>query len=103
MPTYQIGTIVTVSGGFMNEPEGVKAFVYEHYGQDGGISLITENGKDLGGFSLEEQDTYLKYYTDTGMTYHFKNVMQLYADWRAGIFKPFFLIPQHTPRHPCLQ
>lgn len=87
--TYQIGTLVKVNASFMDEPEGVISYVYEHY-TGGGISLITQNGVDLGGFSPKEQSMYLEYWRDTGRVYHFKNVIQLAYDWRSGIFKPLF-------------
>lgn len=87
--SYQIGTLVKVNRSFMGEPEGVIALVYEHYGA-GGLSLITQNGKDLGGFSVEDQDLFLEYWRDTGLVYRFENVMQLNEDWRKGVFKIFF-------------
>lgn len=89
---FSLGTLVTVNASFLNEPAGVLAFVYEVYDRPGlsGISVITENGVDLGGFSIDEQDKYLKYYGDTGQVYNFKNVIQLDMDWSRGLFKPFF-------------
>lgn len=95
--TYQIGSIVKIKTSFMGEPVGVKAFVYEHY-SGGGLSVITENGKDLGGFSVDDQMDHLEYYSDSGKTYHFKNVMQLHDDFRSGIFTPFFKIPKYERR-----
>lgn len=98
MPTFQVGTIVRLKVSFMNEPIGTKCFVYENYGNEGGISIISENGKDIGGFSFEEQN-YLEYWSDTGKYYSFKNVMTLYEDWRNGVFKEFFNLPQYKTRN----
>ena len=95
--TYALGSLVTVKVSFLNEPAGVLAYVYEHYGVGGkhaGISLITQNGCDLGGFSVDEQDRFLEYYGDTGQVYHFKNVLQLDQDWRRGLFKFAFMNPE---------
>lgn len=105
MSYFSLGSLVTVKTSFMNEPAGVVAYVYENYDKPSisGISLITQNGVDLGGFSLKEQQQYLEYYGDTGKCYHFKNVTQLAADWRAGVFKPIFDNLEkfkHTKRQP---
>lgn len=90
--TYQVGSLVTINESFLNEPAGVIALVYENYDKPGlsGISLLTQNGVDLGGFSIEEQERYLDYWGDTGLTYNFRNVMQLQADWISGTFRPIF-------------
>lgn len=91
---YSLGSLVTVKRSFLNEPAGVVAYVYEHYSIDNdttqGISLITQNGVDLGGFSLQEQYDYLEYYGDTGQVYTFSNVTQLKIDWDKGVFKMIF-------------
>src|SRR5690349_21494884 len=88
---FQVGTIVLVNASFLGQPVGVRAFVYENYDGVGlsGISLITENGVDLGGFSLEEQERYLEYEGDTGKTYIFQNVIQLAIDFPT-IIQPLF-------------
>jgi hypothetical protein len=90
IPYFTMGSLVTVSIEVCGEPAGVVAFVYEHYGAQGGISLITQNGVDLGGWSLREQALYLNFYGDTKYLYLFKSVIQLAADWDAGVFKFIF-------------
>lgn len=86
---FQVGTIVNVSGPF--EDHKGRAYVYENYDKPGlsGISIITEDGRDLGGYSLEEQAKYLQHAGDTGMVYVFKNVAQLAIDFERYI-KPLF-------------
>lgn len=101
---YSLGSLVTVKTSFLNEPAGVIAYVYEVYDKPGitGISLITQNGVDLGGFSLKEQADFLKYYGDTGLVYSFKNVTQLHMDWQLGVFKQIFdniEKHKHEPNH----
>lgn len=88
---HSLGSLVTVNSSFLGEPAGVIAYVYEVYDKPGisGISLITQNGVDLGGFNIKEQAEYLSYYGDTGQVYNFKNVTQLHNDWRLGVFKFF--------------
>ena len=94
--TYALGSLVTVKVSFLNEPAGVLAYVYEHYGtgKHVGISLITQNGCDLGGFSLDEQNRFLEYYGDTGQVYHFRSVTWLDVDWKKGVFKFAFDNPE---------
>lgn len=97
-PTFSIGTIVILKASFLGEPIGTKAFVYEHY-SNGGLSIITENGCDLGGFSVEEQGKYLDYYADTQKHYHFTNVITLANDFRNGVFTEFFKLAKYKSRH----
>lgn len=91
IPIFQIGTIVRLKASFMNEPIGTLCCVYEHYGKEGGLSIISINGRDIGGFTVNEQMQYLEYEHDNNLTYYFKNVMQLYDDFRKGIFNQFFI------------
>lgn len=88
---FQVGVIVRVKTSFLNEPAGVLAYVYENYGGPGlsGVSIITENGCDLGGFNLNEQAKYLEHVGDTGQVYNFRNVIQLDQDFKT-IIKPLF-------------
>lgn len=102
---FSLGSLVTVKTEFLGEPPGVIAYVYEVYDKPGisGISLITQNGVDLGGFSIKDQDQYLEYYGDTGQVYHFKNVIQLDQDWNRGLFKFWADNPEkfkHQKRNP---
>lgn len=55
-----------------------------------GVSIITESGRDLGGFSHKEQQQYLNLVARTFYEYPFKNVIQLEADYRNGKFKSVF-------------
>lgn len=70
--------------------------MYEVYDRPGlsGISLITQNGVDLGGFSIKEQEQFLNYYGDTGQVYRFVSVTRLAIDWQNGVFKFFSENPQ---------
>lgn len=87
--SLQVGAIVKVHAPFLNEPVGVLALVYEQYGNSS-VSIITENGTDLGGFNEQEQDMYLSYEYDSGMHYSFRNVMQLHRDFGSGLLAAFF-------------
>jgi len=65
MRDIELGDIVIVRQAFLGEPAGVLAYVYQVYPDFDnkdlyGVSLITENGVNLGGFSKEEQFLYLK-------------------------------------------
>jgi len=89
---FALGSLVTINTEFMGEDPGTICYVYEVYDRPGlsGISLITQNGVDLGGFNIKEQDKYLEYYGDTGRVYSFKSVTQLAIDWQRGVFKFVF-------------
>lgn len=91
MSYFQVGVIVKINASFLNEPAGVLGYVYENYDKPGmtGVSIITQNGVDLGGFSLDEQIKYLEQVGDTGMVYNFKNVIALDRDFDQHI-KPLF-------------
>lgn len=89
---YQLGVIVSLTQSFLREPAGTRAYVYEQYniGNDHtGISLITENGVDLGGFNLDEQAKYLLFYKDTGIEYRFRTAIILHNDF-INVIKPLF-------------
>lgn len=86
---FDIGDLVKIAD---NAPMGGEnAFVYEVYddfdekGQKG-VSLITESGRDTGGWSREEQRRWLTLVKRTNFYYSFKNVIQLAEDFRNGVF-----------------
>jgi hypothetical protein len=75
---------------------GEKAYVYDTY-QDFddksklGVSLITETGRDTGGWSWEEQKQWLTYIGRSAMgDYQFQNVIKLEQDFREGVFGEAF-------------
>lgn len=89
----KIGNLVRIKG---DSPVGPAiAFVYDTY-QDfddksqTGVSLITKEGRDTGGWSKEEQDKYLEFIEDSGCIYKFRNVIQLDRDFNDGIFNSVF-------------
>lgn len=89
----QVGDLVSVAGC----PEaGEVCLVYETYedlddASQRGVSLITSDGRDLGGWSFEEQGNYLTLVMHTDFEYQFRNVLQLIEDYRRGVFGPAFL------------
>lgn len=87
---YKLGDVVRVKAQFCDSPANSRAVVYELY-EGGGISLITEGGDDLGGFSLEDQADYVEllYHVD-GFAYEFRSCSYLMRDWRAGVFSGVF-------------
>lgn len=87
---YQLGDVLRTRADFLDSPAGSRAVVYERY-EGGGISILTEEGNDLGGFSLEDQQQYLEFlYHADGFDYEFRSVHYLYLDWRAGVFLGVF-------------
>lgn len=87
-----VGTVVKVITSFQNEPAGVHGIVYEAYkhSHSEGVSVITQNGTDLGGFSPREQERFLQVVQHTTLRYRFTNVIQLAEDFRAGAFTQYF-------------
>lgn len=86
-----VGDIVELNqAGFLGEGPGTKCYVYEEYELNGrGVSVITENGVNLGGFSEEETFMYLTNPRPTGTYYNFTNVIKLDQDFETKI-KPLF-------------
>lgn len=91
----EAGDLVKIDPRFLNENDSGIGFVYEVY-QDfddeskNGVSIITKEGKDLGGFSYREQIEYLVKERSTGLSYQFVNVIKLANDYREGLFKVYF-------------
>lgn len=100
MSEIKLGALVRVKFSFLREPAGVVGYAYEAY-RGGGVSIITQNGRDLGGFSATEQADYLEFIRQVdGDPYEFKNVTKLDADWREGWFKKIFAEYPPNPRPP---
>lgn len=95
---YQVGDIVTIKKGFMGDPDGELGFIYEIYPdfdkmEENGVSILTKTGKDLGGFSVQEQKDYLEFVRHSDFSYTFTNVIQLERDKKsiiAGAFRDTF-------------
>jgi hypothetical protein len=90
-----VGDIVKVNRSFLGSTPGEPAFVYEVYTDFDdesklGVSIITKSGKDLGGFSHQEQEHYLEKVCSSGIIYEFQNVMQLDRDFKSGVFNEVF-------------
>lgn len=91
----KVGDIVMLYSGFLDIPAGTVGVIYETYKDFDnaalhGVSVITENGSDLGGFSFRDQLMYLEYVRSTEFEYEFKNVVYLLYDFRKGVFKNCF-------------
>lgn len=90
-----VGDIVDLNTSFMDEPVGTLAFVYDTYadfdGRGRGVCIITQNGVDIGGFSVEDQFNFLTFRKHSGVEYQFTNVIQLGRDFMDGKFKGAFV------------
>ena len=78
----------------INHPQyaGKNAIIYDVYYRgesDYGISLLTEEGENLGGWEPKTW-RFLEYDLDTEMNYTFTNVMQLNLDYINDLFTPYF-------------
>lgn len=86
----RVGDIVRVIPTFLGNPENMLGFVYETYtdfddATKKGVSIILENGSDLGGFSYKEQQKYVVFVRKSGFNYEFKNVTKLRDDFDSKI------------------
>lgn len=84
---YKVGDIVIMLKSFLKEPAGVRAYCYEQYNlgtSRPGISLITEHGVDLGGFSWNEQRLYLRFICKSNFIYKFHSSAKLIEDFKIG-------------------
>ena len=89
---YQNGDIVRVKTTFLGSKPNSKGFIYDTYEDfddpsKRGVSIILEDGLELGGFSYGEQQEYLEFVKKSGMNYKFRNVMQVSWDYDSGVFK----------------
>jgi len=89
---FHVGAAVLITLGSYR---GQKAIVYEVYdrstisatGGRRGVSLITTEGRELGGWSEKEAEDWLLYLGQTSLQdYEFKGLNNVARDLRAGIF-----------------
>lgn len=90
-----VGDLVKVKVSFLDNEPGCAGYIYETYKDfddksEKGVSIILENGCDLGGFSRKEQHQYLEFIKSTDFQYEFKNVIKLAHDYQDGVFKKVF-------------
>jgi len=83
-----IGDIVMLNCTMLGEKYGSIGVCYEEYGSGGCSFIFTEGGYD--GFSVEDQNDFLKKIGFLELNYNFKNVIRLTEDWRCGYFKKYF-------------
>ena len=88
---FRVGDLVTVDRRFAtNEQTG---YVYDEYiSTDGyrGVSVLLEDGTDLGGFSYDEQQRYLAFVKHITPVYQYANNVKLYRDIREGLLARLF-------------
>lgn len=88
-----VGDLVKILRPVPDEPADGIGYVYEEYNKGTsrpGVSIITQNGRDLGGYSFQEQQMFLEFIKPSGFDYEFFSVTKLADDFRRGIFKPVF-------------
>ncbi|TZF84543.1 hypothetical protein FW774_06025 [Pedobacter sp. BS3] len=87
------GDLVIVNGNFAGCDYGLTGYVYEEYNrdqEDWGVSVLLENGRDLGGFSSAEATGFLEKLCDSNLDYTFHSVIRLAEDYRNGVFTEAF-------------
>lgn len=82
MILLQVGDIVKLKDG---ADKGHYAFIYETFNRNDiqdphGVSIMTDKGKDLGGWSGSEQEGFMQYIGTSGVSYSFQNALRLYQD-----------------------
>jgi hypothetical protein len=89
--SHQIGDVVRLSPAF----HSILAFIYhtyddfDHRGKQG-VSVITESGADLGGFSYDEQKEHMALVYSSGKQYEFRGVIWVDRDFKSGSFDSVF-------------
>lgn len=88
---WHVGDLVTITHPAY---KGVKALVYEVYDRPEnsyGISLIAQDGRNLGGWEPDSWK-FMDYSHDTGLDYNFVSLSQLDKDYQSGLLVPYFEI-----------
>lgn len=88
----EVGDVVRIETG---PDEGQLAIVYETYPDFAdkskcGVSIITEDNRDLGGWSFEEQGNHLEVVYRSGFEYEFKNHSEMRFNALSGMFRDVF-------------
>jgi len=91
----QNGDLVRIKRSFIGSKPNCLGYVYDTYpdfddSSKTGVSIITDDGIDLGGFSYREQKEFLEFVSHTDLLYNFKNVIKLSNDFDEGYFKDVF-------------
>jgi len=92
---FELGDLVRVKRSFLGNPENALGYIYDTYedfdnSENQGVCIILHNGADLGGFSYEEQQSYLDKIKESGFHYEFQNVIKLSHDYQDGKFDRVF-------------
>jgi hypothetical protein len=95
MEDLKLGDIVRVNRSFIGSTPNCLAYVYEEYtdfddSSKHGVSIITEDGINIGGFSYEEQKLYLEFVKESGIDYKFENVIQMDRDFDKTMLNKIF-------------
>lgn len=88
---WRVGDLIRITHP---DNSGVKALIYEVYDRgndDYGISLIAQDGRNLGGWESATWK-FLEFDHETGLIYDFVSVGQLAYDYQKGLFTPYFEI-----------
>lgn len=85
-----VGTLVEVDHKF--NPDNLIGLVYETYPDidyfgGSGVSVILEDGTDLGCFCLNDQIQHLTKIKNTKLVYEFETQIKLYQDYNKGLFR----------------
>lgn len=84
----RVGDLVRITVEIGTNPVGRPGIVYEEFVTETGtgVSVLLENGHDIGGFFPEEAAEYLAYVASTGLTYTYQSPQKLQDDYRRGLF-----------------
>lgn len=83
---YSVGDVLRTTAAILDCPAGARAVVYDMY-EYAGVSILTEDGNDLGTFSFVEQESFFEFlYHPAGFSYEFSSINQLYRDFYRGVF-----------------
>lgn len=88
----QVGDLVVINAIIGENEIGSVGLVYERFPTEtgDGVSVILQNGHDIGGFSPEEAQEYLAYSVSTDLQYTYESPQKLMEDYRMGHFDEVF-------------
>lgn len=90
--SLRVGDIVKSKDGRFFEGYAVVYDTYDDFEEPGevGVSIISDDGDDVGGFSFEEQERHLQFIKHSSLHYNFQSVMKLSSDFDDGVFDESF-------------
>ncbi|GAB3272568.1 hypothetical protein GCM10027347_44290 [Larkinella harenae] len=101
----KVGDLIEINHPSFNYKRGVVCELYQDYEQRDkfGVSLVLEDFTFTGDWTFAEQCRWMRYIRPTGLTYHYKNELELRSDIRRGVFNTCFKDPEFEKKKPFVE